>query len=225
MENIDRLQFSVCIHCPTYNQKGFISDALNGFCIQNTTFPFVCVIIDDASTDGEGELIKEYVSEHFDIKNGDVFNSVDTEDFFFTFAQHKINKNCYFAVYLLRYNHYQLKQPKARYYQECHKRSKYIAICEGDDYWISPDKLERQVSFLDNDSDYTMTCHRVQLYSVRKERMVGENYCYSHCREVSIKDTINRTGLFISTCSILFRKDIYLNRPDYWTNCPVRDDT
>lgn len=223
MEAINRLQFAVCIHCPTFNQKEFIRDALNGFCNQDTTFPFVCVIIDDASTDGEGELIKEYVSEHFDIKNGDGFNPVTTEDYYFTFAQNKKNKNCFFAVYLLRHNHYQLRQSKAGYYQEWNKRSKYIAICEGDDYWISPDKLERQVSFLDEHNDYSMTCNRTLLYSVRKQKMIGENFCYSHSGNISIKDTVNRTGLFISTCSILYRKEISENRPEYWRKCRIGD--
>ena len=52
--------FKVCIRCQTYNHSAYIVDAMNGFCMQKTSFPFVCCIIDDNSTDGEQEVIKNY---------------------------------------------------------------------------------------------------------------------------------------------------------------------
>ena len=55
------IDFKVCVRCMTYNQASYIEDALNGFCIQQTSFPFVCCILDDASTDGEPEVIKKYL--------------------------------------------------------------------------------------------------------------------------------------------------------------------
>lgn len=217
------MDYSVCIHCITYNHSAFIKDAMDGFCIQKTTFPYICVIIDDASTDGEEDIIRLYLRDCFDIIESSDNKSNFSNDYIFFYAQHKTNKNCFFAVYLLKYNHFIKHKTKRIYLEEWNNKSRYIAICEGDDYWISPDKLQRQVSFLDKNSNYYMACNRALLYSVKKHQFVGENYCYSLSRTISVKDVIYRTGLFISTCSLLFRKELLEHRPDYWISCPVGD--
>ena len=56
-------KFKVTVSCMTYNQSKYITDAMNGFTMQQTDFPFVCTIVDDASTDGEQQVIKQYVEE------------------------------------------------------------------------------------------------------------------------------------------------------------------
>ena len=52
----------------TYNQVNYITDTMNGFVMQETSFPFVCIIIDDASTDGEPDVIKKYLDDNFDTR-------------------------------------------------------------------------------------------------------------------------------------------------------------
>ena len=74
---------------------------MDGFCMQETDFPFVCIIIDDASTDGEQEVIRQYLSEHFDLEN-DVTRNEETDHYRQTYARHKTNPNCYFAVLSIR---------------------------------------------------------------------------------------------------------------------------
>ena len=61
------MNFFVRVTCMTYNQSTYITDAMNGFCMQQTNFPFVCTIMDDASTDGEQNVIKQYFRENFEI--------------------------------------------------------------------------------------------------------------------------------------------------------------
>ena len=211
-------QFIACVNCLSYNHKLFIKEALDGICAQKTDFPFVCVIVDDASTDGSDNIIKDYLQDQFEIQNTSIDKNGENDDFFFLFGQHKINKNCYFAIYLLHYNHYQKRKSKSIYLNRWASQSKYVAWCEGDDYWISLDKLQRQVSFLDSHSSYSMTCTRTYLYSEVDHKIVGENYCYSHSRKITIKDTIYRGGLFISTCSIVYRRTVSENAPEYWIN-------
>lgn len=63
--------FTVRIKCITFNHAPYIVDAMNGFCMQKTSFPFVVVIQDDTSTDGEPEVIKQYLQEHFDLEDKD----------------------------------------------------------------------------------------------------------------------------------------------------------
>ena len=147
--------FLLRVHCSTYNQCAFITDALNGFVMQQTNFPFVCTIMDDASTDGEQEVIREYLNDCFDLQDHSVAYEIETEDCYTIFAQHKKNKNCFFAVIFLKENHYSKKKPKNAYITEW-SRTKYRALCEGDDYWIDPLKLQKQVDFLETHEDYSM---------------------------------------------------------------------
>ena len=152
--NKNSINYLVCVRCMTYNHAPYIVDAMNGFCMQQTSFPFVCIIIDDASTDGEQEVIRNYLQEHFDLEDKSVVRNEETEDFILTFARNKTNHCCYFAVYFLKYNHYCIKKTKAPYIQEWYRSIKYIALCEGDDYWINQDKLQKQVDFLETHQEY-----------------------------------------------------------------------
>ena len=58
-------KWKVCVRCYTFNHAPYIEDAMNGFTMQKTDFPFVCCIVDDASTDGTQEVIKKYIVENF----------------------------------------------------------------------------------------------------------------------------------------------------------------
>lgn len=147
MEALDG--YMVRVSCMTYNHANYITDALNGFVIQQTSFPFVCTIIDDASTDGEQEVIERFVNEHFDMQDLSVAYEKETADCHVTFAQHKTNRNCYFAVVYLKENHYH-KKSKAPYVKDW-SNTKYVALCEGDDYWTDPLKLQKQVDILEAD--------------------------------------------------------------------------
>jgi glycosyltransferase involved in cell wall biosynthesis len=146
----------------TFNQAPYIEDAMNGFCMQQTTFPFVCCIMDDASTDGEPEVIKRYLQEHFDLSDTSVVRNDETDDYVRIFAQHKENKNCYFVACFLKYNHYR-KKLKFPYIAEWNDHAKYVALCEGDDYWIHPQKLQLQAEYLDVHDEISLTCTRYNL--------------------------------------------------------------
>ena len=140
------------VSCMTYNQVSYIEDAMNGFVMQQTDFPFVCTIVDDASNDGEQNVIKKYIQEHFDLQDSFVAYEKDVDYGHVTFAQHKSNKNCYFAVIYLKENHYSQKKSKLPYLTEW-MDTKYIALCEGDDYWTDPLKLQKQVDILEEHQD------------------------------------------------------------------------
>ena len=143
--------YKVCVWCNTYNQASYIKDTMDGFCMQQTNFPFVCLIMDDASTDGEPEVIKQYLNDHFDTEW-----TKETDDYHLTLARHQENKNCYFAVYLLKYNHYSIKKKRLRYYQEVATEIDYVAQCEGDDYWTDEHKLQKQADALDTNPQATL---------------------------------------------------------------------
>lgn len=220
MEN----NFLVSVRCISYNHAPYIKDCMNGFTMQETNFPYVCVIDDDASTDGEPEVINNYLAENFNLDDEDVVRREETDDYRMIFAQHKTNQNCFFAVYFLKYNHYSIRKSRDSYVARFADGTKYMAICEGDDYWIDSLKLQKQVDFLENHPNYTLVCNRSYLYSERKKKLVGESYCYNKSQNIDIKDVINRGGNFIVTCSIMYRRSIMdTGYPDYCKKCHVGD--
>ena len=159
--------------CMTFNQMPYIEDAFNGFTMQETSFPFVCTIMDDASTDGEQDVIKKYLQDHFDLDDNSLTCNKETPDYVYVFTRHKTNHNCFFAVYFLKYNHFgvqELKQKKIQYASELLDKSKYIALCEGDDYWTDSKKLQKQVDFLDSHPDYVICSHDFLEYSENNKR-------------------------------------------------------
>ena len=163
MKNEEQNSFLVRVSCQTYNQASYIEDAMNGFIIQKTTFPFVCTIVDDASTDGEPDIIKSYIERYF------IFSETDscikeTDDYRLYYARHKENSNCFFCVVLLKYNHYSFQKAKSPYFKEW-TDTKYIATCEGDDYWTDPSKLQMQVDFMEANPEYGLCYTKVKRYN------------------------------------------------------------
>lgn len=180
--------YMVRVNCVTYNHAAYIEDAMDGFCMQETSFPFVCTIVDDASNDGEQEVIKKYMQEHFNLDDISVFRKEETDDYILTFAQHKTNENCYFAVLFLKYNHRSINKPKKKYLKEWNETSKYIALCEGDDYWIDSQKLQKQVNFLEKNPSYVMS-HTGIRYFYEYERKFYDS------KDIEINTNIQKMGL------------------------------
>ena len=177
--------FLVRTFCATYNHESYITDAIQGFVMQETSFPVVYTIVDDASTDKTAEVLRRFVNEHFDVDSNSGGYDKDTDYGHVTFAQHKTNKNCYFAVIYLKENHYSQKKSKAPYLTEW-LDTKYVALCEGDDYWTDSHKLQKQVDFLEGNEAYSMCFHSAVLlnecdakvtssYSIVKEGDYGPN--------------------------------------------------
>ena len=101
--------YKVYIRCYTFNQAQYIEDAMNGFVMQETNFPYVATIVDDASTDETPQIITSYLDRFFDIEDASVAFREETEYGTVFFARHKTNPNCFFAVVLLKENHYSKK--------------------------------------------------------------------------------------------------------------------
>ena len=142
--------FKVLVRCFTYNQSQYIEDALNGFAMQQTNFPFVCLVMDDCSTDGEQEVIKAYLDRECDMSKAEFFEDDTTTT---TLVPHRTNVNCTFAAYLLKKNLHKVKGAKMAYVTPWREHCEYEALCEGDDYWIDPLKLQKQVNFLEKNPE------------------------------------------------------------------------
>lgn len=146
---------------------------MNGFTMQQTTFPYICVIIDDASTDGEQEVIRKYLQSYFDLENP-LTKQDESDDFVRIFSRHKENMNCYFLVILLKYNHQSIKKAKSPYFLDWIQGVKYVAMCEGDDYWIHPKKLQMQLEFLSRNEDYDLCYTKSKILNTTTNSIEGE---------------------------------------------------
>lgn len=162
----------VFVRCMTYNQEQYIEDALNGFVMQKTNFKYVVAVVDDASTDSNVSVILDYVARNCDCTT----NYTDEEkDYGRVIQAYPLtNPNCLLYVVLLKENHFR-KKPKRPYYVQIEGKAKYIAMCEGDDYWIDRYKLQKQVDFLDAHPDYTFVFHNAIMHyqdSIQPDRMM-----------------------------------------------------
>ena len=196
------MDFKLRIHCDTYNHSAFIENAMNGFVLQKTDSPFVAVIFDDASTDSTQDVILTYLHNNFKVDRDSEYYERDEEYAKIYFAQHKENENCFFAVYLSKYNHYSIKKDREPYFEEW--AADYVALCEGDDYWTDPYKLQNQVDFLEANPDYSMCFHNAEfLYD-----------CPSNLEHFLVEDRdYEAPELFehwvVPTASILIKRDSF----------------
>lgn len=201
-------KYMVCTRCLTFNQASFIKDALDGFCMQETTFPVVNIIVDDASTDGEQEVITQYLREHFELEDTKVVRQEESNDYYLTFARHRNNYNCFFVVILLKYNHYK-KKAKRPYYAEWEESSKYFAFCEGDDYWTYPRKLQMEVEALENNPKCGM-CYTAYKYLNVESGEFRDIYTPKEVKHD--KDFMWKTlsfGVTIGTATVLLNNELF----------------
>lgn len=203
--------FIVSVECNTYNQSDYIEDAMNGFCMQQTAFPFVCFILDDASTDGEPDVISRYMELHF-LLEGNEYYTEDNDDYHLVIARHRQNTNCYFACFYLKHNHYSFKKNKKTYLKRW-TEVKYIALCEGDDYWTNPKKLQTQVEYLDGHNDCYIAFNYVNVVDSNGlwlDKTIPPSSIYKEI--ITLSDLIDlefKRGIWtFHTSSIVFRKEI-----------------
>lgn len=129
-------EIQVTIRCFTFNHERFIRQCLEGFVMQKADFRFEAIVHDDASTDNTAAIIREYAEKYPDI----IKPIYETE------------------------NQYSKHDGSLTRIMNAHTRGKYIAMCEGDDYWTDPYKLQKQVDFLESHPDYVMCSSRFDKY-------------------------------------------------------------
>lgn len=202
------MNFNLCVFCSTYNHEGYIEDAMNGFCMQRTPFPYVCIIYEDKSTDGTREVIEQYLAGHFE--QAQCETPLDTDDYQLCFMQHRENRNCFFAVFLLKYNHFQVKKNRILYAKEFIEHTPYIAICEGDDYWTNPNKLQMQVDSLESHPEYSMCFHDVDIKAEKGREWYD---VFGKLEDRDYTGLENMITWSVPTCSMVMRKEIFETRP------------
>lgn len=212
--------YKVYVNTITYNQSQYIEDCLNGVAIQETTFPFVHHVIDDASTDGEQEVIKAWMKRECNMDKAEYY---DNDICYIILAQNKNNINCTVAAYLLKKNLYREHKKKEALYKPWRDVCPYEALCEGDDYWIDSKKLQKQVDFMESHPDYTGVYTNALLLSsdgiMRSDRFGDVKEDFDLTPDIMIAGG----GGVVRTVSDMHRVDVMKDYPEFATQCMVGD--
>ena len=203
-------KYKVIVRCATYNHSKYICDALNGFAIQETDFPFICIVVDDASKDGNQEVIKQYANDNCDMSKAEI-----SEDDISKYIRvpHKTNENCVFLFCLLKVNLYG-KPEKREIYKPYREVCEYEALCEGDDWWLDEDKLQKQYDTLEEHNEVDMCACGTICY--KEGNIVGKMQPSNIDRILTVEETILGGGGFLGTNSLIMRVSIL--KDDYIFN-------
>lgn len=179
----------ISILCLVYNHEKYIRKALEGFLMQQGKFDYEILIYDDASSDGTVEILKEYKRKYP--------NRI-------TLVLQKENQYSKGIKGLKLFQKYLYPLAKG----------KYMAFCEGDDFWIYDKKLQKQYVFMEENPNISLCCHNALIY--QKESDTLKLNVQAHpSGYIEDRDVINATKGWYPTASILFRSDYIREQPDF----------
>ncbi len=178
----------VSVYCTTYNQAKYVRQALEGILMQRTTFRYQIVIHDDASSDGTDKIIEEYHSLYPDI----IVPILEKEN--------QYRRIGYEGIYAI---------------MKPYLKGKYIAYCEGDDYWIDPLKLQKQVDFLETNKSFSLCGTNGFVYWDNLDR--APYYFNSRAKGCELYPREVAKFWQLPTASIVHRRDLRDNYPS-WVN-------
>lgn len=180
----------VSIKCMVYNHAPFLRKCLDGFIMQKTKFKFEVIVHDDASTDDSTDIIKEYAEKYPDI----IKPIFETE------------------------NQYSKGDGSVGRIMNAACHGKYIAICEGDDFWTNSHKLQRQVDFLESHQDYMMCSHNYKIFDgTLKPHFIDVKYQSVDNYNYYTADLNNYFDIWVCSPLTLMYRNI-----DFWRDVDVK---
>jgi glycosyltransferase involved in cell wall biosynthesis len=178
----------------TYGHEKFIEEAINGVLMQKCNFAIELIVANDCSPDNTDEVIRSIV------KNDPKGNCI-------IYLKHERNIGM-IPNFILALNE---------------TKCKYIALCEGDDYWTDPFKLQKQVDFLESNPDYSMSCHNANIIyenSNKKSTIFSRN---NVSYDISLQTIVEKW--VIPTASMVFRREYIVNLPEWFSKIYSGDFT
>lgn len=186
--------------CITYNHENYIEDALKGFLNQEVDFKYEILIYDDASTDKTTDILKKYEKKYSTLIKV-IYQS-----------ENQYSKGKYVGKYVFE-----------------RAKGKYLAICEGDDYWIDKNKLQKQVDFLKKNLEYSAYYHNVLVVDKNKKEYKKYQHFNPLYKTHVLKNSDIETGEVPGqTASIVcknFWKDLNKKEKEIYEKCKSNGDT
>ena len=195
----DKEQIKVSVLCVAYNHEPFIEDAITGFLMQETNFAFEVIIHDDASTDSTADIIREYQARYPSI----IKPIYQTE------------------------NQYSKGRFKPTLYMQKVVKGKFMAICEGDDYWIAANKLQKQLDICEKDRSISFVGHSALTLSVRTSTFYSVKVWNNRNYISNLHDVLSEArayGQFSPTASYFIKKEVFDHLPDWFVDAPGGDE-
>ncbi|GHC16327.1 hypothetical protein GCM10010082_03950 [Kushneria pakistanensis] len=186
----------VSILCTTFNQAGYIRDAIEGFLRQKTDFCFEIIIHDDASTDGTAEIVDEYAQRYPRVIRA-----------------------------VLRHENQYQKGHRIMPLAAGFARAEYLALCEGDDFWCDEQKLARQYRAMQARPEIAISYHNVMRRGPDQEHLHIEAHDKrNHERVVHLDELLVHTGDYCPSPSLMLHRDVMERLPEwFYTTAPVGD--
>lgn len=185
----------VSIQCLVYNHEPYLRQCLDGFVMQKTNFRFEAIVHDDASTDNSAKIIEEYADKYPDI----------------------------IKPVLEKENQYSKRDGSLERIINNACNGKYIAFCEGDDYWIDPNKLQRQVDFLESNLDYGLVHTNFSVLTANHKIVHnGANRYKDKIKDGYVFESLFN-GCWIRTLTVCFRKELINSLPKLPNNAFTGD--
>lgn len=192
---MDKEQVILTAYCLAYNHEKYIGKTLEGFVNQRTSYRYKVIVHDDASTDGTAAIIKEYADKYPET----IVPVFQKEN---QYSRH-VNIFESFIKPLLE--------------------GKYIAACEGDDYWCDPEKLQRQIDFMESHPDFSACVHNTEKIT-EDGSPTGKFYNKSQVdHELPADETIRYSSHFIHLNSVVYRREYRENKPAEFSMPKVGD--
>jgi glycosyltransferase involved in cell wall biosynthesis len=169
----------------TYKHEAYIKQAVEGVLMQETNFEFHLIISDDCSPDTTAQIVQDIIDNH---PNG-------------------------YRVKYFRHEKNMGMQPNGLFaLQQC--KGKYVAVCEGDDYWTDPLKLQKQVDFLETNNDFVLCFHKVNELNEFNSKSTNTFPNITEDHSYKIYDYILNN--LTATCSMVFVKKYF--KAEHWFN-------
>ena len=172
-------EIKVSVVCNAYNHELYIRDALEGFVIQKTNFAFEVLIHDDASTDKTADIIREYEAKY----PGIIKPIYQTEN--------------------------QYTKGGVSRFQAPRIKGKYVALCEGDDYWTDPLKLQKQYDAMEAHPEIDICAHAAIMVNAKNEKKIDLIAPRKKNDIISAEDVIYGGGAFVATNSLFYKAYLY----------------
>lgn len=186
----------VSICCITYNQEKYIAHTLESFLMQQTDFAFEILIHDDASTDATPAIIQQYQEMYPGL----------------------------IKPILQKENQYSQGVEIDYVFNFTRAEGKYVAYCEGDDYWTDPEKLQKQVAFMETHPEVSACIHADKTINEAGTKVIGSRQAFPEDHYLTMEEAIHLDGKFAQNSML------YVNRlikekemPEWYFNAPVSD--
>ncbi|MCD7925525.1 MAG: glycosyltransferase [Bacteroides sp.] len=168
------------IQCLVYNHEPYLRQCLDGFIMQKTNFDYEVVVHDDASTDNSASIISEYTRRYPKLIKP-IYESENLYSRVGNKISFIINEKC---------------------------SGKYIALCEGDDYWTDPLKLQKQINFLEANLEYSMCFHNTIEHYEFDEKA---DRIFSNVRDADYTGLEIYERWIVPTASVVLRRNVFFS--------------